>query len=229
MSERVKSALFEGAAGSGAGECPKGGAHEWGIDGAHSNEYCKKCFVSRDTAGSGGRRGMIVGFDWDGTLVESWTSTPLPGVRERLAALPPGTCTFIATNQAGPVWRQMTNLAKYPTAADVAGRISEGLRALDWAPDYLLICTYASPDWVEAAAVQRYLILKCLDVPPTTTIFVWDEPGWRKPEPDMLFEAMQYFGEFDCLYIGDMETDEQAAKAAGCRYLDAAVWRDRGI
>ncbi len=26
--------------------CPKGGIHhEWGIDGAHSNEYCKKCFT----------------------------------------------------------------------------------------------------------------------------------------------------------------------------------------
>jgi hypothetical protein len=30
---------------------------------------------------------MIYGFDFDGTLVESWTATPLPGVRERLAAL----------------------------------------------------------------------------------------------------------------------------------------------
>ena len=26
--------------------CPKGGNHEWGIDGAHSNEFCKKCFTS---------------------------------------------------------------------------------------------------------------------------------------------------------------------------------------
>ncbi len=26
--------------------CPKGGRHEWGIDGAHSNEFCKKCFIS---------------------------------------------------------------------------------------------------------------------------------------------------------------------------------------
>lgn len=29
------------------GECPKGGEHEWGIDGMHSNEYCKKCFIDR--------------------------------------------------------------------------------------------------------------------------------------------------------------------------------------
>lgn len=26
--------------------CPKGGNHEWGIDGAHSNTFCKKCFTS---------------------------------------------------------------------------------------------------------------------------------------------------------------------------------------
>ena len=29
------------------GDCPKGGNHEWGIDGQHSNQYCKKCFVSK--------------------------------------------------------------------------------------------------------------------------------------------------------------------------------------
>jgi len=49
---------------------------------------------------------MVIGFDWDGTLVESWTATPPPGVRERLVELPQGTHTFIATNQAGPVWRE---------------------------------------------------------------------------------------------------------------------------
>lgn len=32
-------------------ECPKGGSHEWGIDGAHSNHYCKKCFVSKEPEG----------------------------------------------------------------------------------------------------------------------------------------------------------------------------------
>lgn len=27
--------------------CPKGGYHEYGIDGQHSNEYCKKCFQDK--------------------------------------------------------------------------------------------------------------------------------------------------------------------------------------
>lgn len=30
-----------------AAVCPKGGSHVWGIDGAHNNEYCKKCFMAR--------------------------------------------------------------------------------------------------------------------------------------------------------------------------------------
>lgn len=29
------------------GTCEKGGAHKWGTDGQHSNEYCKKCFISK--------------------------------------------------------------------------------------------------------------------------------------------------------------------------------------
>ena len=29
------------------GECLKGGEHKWGTDGAHSNEFCKKCFVDK--------------------------------------------------------------------------------------------------------------------------------------------------------------------------------------
>ena len=29
-----------------ADSCAKGGKHEWGIDGMHSNEFCKKCFIS---------------------------------------------------------------------------------------------------------------------------------------------------------------------------------------
>ena len=27
--------------------CVKGGDHEWGVEGTHQNEYCKKCFVSK--------------------------------------------------------------------------------------------------------------------------------------------------------------------------------------
>ncbi len=99
----------------------------------------------------------VIGFDWDGTLVENWTATPLPGVREQLAALPPLTRTFIATNQAGPVFRTMLGDPKYPTAADVADRIIAGLAALDWRPDLLLIAAHPGreyADWQRAARAR---------------------------------------------------------------------------
>ena len=176
----------------------------------------------------------VIGFDWDGTLVESWTSTPLPGVRERLHALPPGTRTFIATNQAGPVFRATLEDAKYPAAAEVAARIAAGLAALDWRPDMLLVCV-APPaaheqhkDWVRAASA----VVVELHVPILETIVrIGLDSAWRKPQPGMLIAAAEYYG---CLaanrprfltYVGDMDSDEAAAHAAGARFVAAADWR----
>lgn len=171
---------------------------------------------------------MIIGFDWDGTLVESWTGTPLPGVRERLVRQPADVKTFIATNQAGPVWRAVTREEKYPTVEDVANRIAGGLAVLQWHPDLLLICVHPGRmglDW--NPATQRVLVemqaaLNLLQVPAA----VINDPFWRKPEPGMLHFAAGYlYNADDILYIGDMDTDEQAARSAGARYLDAARWR----
>lgn len=180
---------------------------------------------------------MIIGWDWDGTLVESWTATPLPGVRERLAALPEGTRTFIATNQAGPVWRRMTGEEKYPTCEEVAQRLIAGLASLDWRPDALFIATCAEREpgytWrivAQEAMEKLYTLLK--HVAPHVAVSAM--PVDRKPSSGMLLDATAHFdpGALSCdhvLYIGDMETDHQAAVAAGCRYLDAAVWRERGL
>jgi FMN phosphatase YigB (HAD superfamily) len=182
---------------------------------------------------------MIIGFDWDGTLVESWTATPLPGARERLAELPPGTKTFIATNQAGPVFRAMRwgdpawRDAKYPTCGDVAQRIIAGLAALDWRPDYLFVAAHPGQEptyewhWAALEVVTPLYDLLGHVCWCSVSALVDD----RKPRAGMLRSAAL---ECDCvpsemLYIGDMDTDHQAAVAAGCRYLDAAVWRERGL
>jgi histidinol phosphatase-like enzyme len=177
---------------------------------------------------------MVIGFDFDGTLVQTWTATPLPGVRERLAELPEGTRTAICTNQAGPVWRAMTKEEKYPTCEDVAQRIIAGLAALDWRPDYLFVATHPGPDqqtyaWDIAARNAITPLYDLLEhVAWCSVSALLDD---RKPRPGMLLSAAM---ECDCvpdemLYIGDMATDHQAAIAAGCRYLDAAVWRERGL
>lgn len=82
----------------------------------------------------------MIGFDWDGTLVETFTAQPLPGVAERLAALPAGARTFVASNQAGPIYRALTGQDCYPTVDQVAHAFAAALDALGWRPDLLLVC-----------------------------------------------------------------------------------------
>ena len=93
----------------------------------------------------------------DGTLAETWTATPPPGVRERLAQLPSGAKAFTATNQAGPIFRMVLADPKYPTADDVAERIAKARAALHWRPHLLLVSCCAARDgapwWRAEAAI----------------------------------------------------------------------------
>jgi hypothetical protein len=176
----------------------------------------------------------IMGFDLDGTLVRSFTAEPLPGVRERLHALPRDVKTIIATNQGGPVWRAVTGDAKYPTVARIAETIttSLGLWALDWRPDLLLICTHpgrAGAEWQQAAdQVARDLgrMLRAGRI----KFYVSPDLSWRKPEAGMLTQAERYFHAepHELLYVGDMETDREAARAARCRFMWAGEWLKEG-
>ena len=56
---------------------------------------------------------MIIGFDYDGTLVKSWTATPLPGVRGQLAALP---CPNLHCHKPG--WACFPRGAERPKVSD---------------------------------------------------------------------------------------------------------------
>jgi phosphoglycolate phosphatase-like HAD superfamily hydrolase len=174
---------------------------------------------------------MIYGFDFDGTLVESWTATPLDGARAQLAALPPKARTFVATDQGGPAFRAVLGQAKYPTVVDVVTRLADGFRALRWWPDTLLICCAAgkttAPYWrAEAAAVAEFdPLLK--DRLSGVRCLTFIDAYYRKPEPGMLIAARGVGLEYNddaMIYIGDMESDEIAARAAGAEYLDATAW-----
>lgn len=50
----------------------------------------------------------------------------------------------------------------------------------------------------------------------------------KKPNPGMLLEWMREFGvsPADTLFVGDSESDAQAAAAAGCRFAWADEWRE---
>lgn len=50
---------------------------------------------------------------------------------------------------------------------------------------------------------------------------------YRKPQPGMLLRAMRQYGTLagECIYVGDRAEDEQAAAAAGVRFIWADEWR----
>jgi histidinol phosphatase-like enzyme len=174
---------------------------------------------------------MIYGFDFDGTLVASWTATPLDGAREQLAALPAGTRTFVATNQGGPAFRAVLGKTKYPTVEDVITRLASGFRALTWWPDVLLICCCAGRDgaawWRAEAAAAAELDPLLKDRLPGVRCSTFVTAYYRKPQPGMLIAARGVGLEYNSdamIYIGDMESDEQAARQAGAQYVDAKDW-----
>jgi phosphoglycolate phosphatase-like HAD superfamily hydrolase len=182
---------------------------------------------------------MII-FDWDGTLVRPFTAEPLPGVREALACLPPGTRIAIATNQAGPVYRAATQDRSYPTPGDVARTIEQGLRALHLQPSLLCVAvappetlTLAPGALVTAAeladrarqVLEHELLVR---LGSRTSVAVFGSQGWRKPNPGML-RAIASSWRVDAArltFVGDMQTDAEAARRVGCTYVDASVWRN---
>jgi hypothetical protein len=176
---------------------------------------------------------MIIGFDFDGTLVETWTATPIAGVAAQLARLSGNARTFVATNQAGPVFRAVLNDPKYPTVADVAQRIADGLAALDWRPDYLLVAVHPGKDgdaWVEAACQVRDALSSRLHALTGLNVAVSAHVGWRKPAGGMLGQVAYWESTTpdQICYIGDMDSDRAAAESVGARYVHAADWLTGG-
>jgi phosphoglycolate phosphatase-like HAD superfamily hydrolase len=174
---------------------------------------------------------MIYGFDLDGTLVESFTDRSLPGARERLAALPWDAKTFIATNQAGPVYRAVLDDPKYPTVETVVQNIRQGLAVLRWRPDRLLLCCcsgkHGAASWRAEAAVAAQFDDQLAIALPGITVRVFLQAHYRKPQLGMLNaargEGLEYSAD-TMIYVGDMASDAQSAKAAGAQFVDAAAW-----
>ena len=163
----------------------------------------------------------------------SFGASPLPGAK---AALRPyrgmGIRCFVATNQAGPVFRAVTGSSRYPTAEQVILNIGAGLRDLSFCPDLFVLCCHSGKDgdeWLRAARevgeqFHRRLVsaLKAIDYA------VFFALPFRKPQPGMLAYAASYFKArtADIVYVGDMESDEIAARQCGARFVDAAEWRE---
>lgn len=122
----------------------------------------------------------------------------MPGVADKIAVLKAdGHKVAIASNQGGVAWGYMT----YHQARAIVAHAARLIRADTW-----LLCPH-HPD----APDEKYGIhCRC-----------------RKPLPGMLLdlsvdERMRVDDIADIVFVGDMETDQQAAEAAGVRFEWAA-------
>lgn len=167
--------------------------------------------------------------DLDGTLVESWRETPLPGITERLARLQADGVTIVAvTNQGGVGYRyaherrgEIEQAARYPTLAGVITRLETIASALPISRVYS--CLHHGregwplpDDWPDDRIEQRGNI-----------VLTW-RGDWRKPAPGMLLRAVEDAGAelADALMIGDRPEDQAAAVAAGTAFRWADEWRN---
>jgi D-glycero-D-manno-heptose 1,7-bisphosphate phosphatase len=156
----------------------------------------------------------LVIFDIDGTLTEIKPEVlarkprmvspdnfgeqqPKPGVVEKLAKLREnGIYIALATNRGGVAWG-FTTLEKAEALAREAAELCgiPGVR--------IYICPYHAKARGPKAVPEYAIDHEC-----------------RKPNPGMLLEAMEDAGVSpdETVFVGDFETDEQAAENAGVRF-----------
>jgi D-glycero-D-manno-heptose 1,7-bisphosphate phosphatase len=154
---------------------------------------------------------MLYIFDKDGTLIASLgkrpantpaEQRPLPGVVEKLAELrASGHRLAMASNQGGVAWGFLTLEKTEALMADCAAKVG----GLD---------TYRFSPYDAKAAGRR----------PNSPYAREDES--RKPRPGMLLEIMSELGisPAETVMVGDQESDQQAAEAAGVQFTWAETF-----
>jgi D-glycero-D-manno-heptose 1,7-bisphosphate phosphatase len=156
--------------------------------------------------------------DLDGTLVETWRTTPLPDVRERLRLLQDqGVPVVVVTNQGGVGYRyvyeqrgEWATAAQYPTFEDVQARLVAIAECLPFCRSYISLY-HGRPDWPRPDAYHRIEFHT-----PVPAFWSW-RPDWHKPQPGMLLQALEDLAvaPSEALMVGDRNEDREAARAAG--------------
>lgn len=147
----------------------------------------------------------LIIFDKDGTLTAGpeerrppntlAEQVVLPGVLEKCADLRQrGIRLAIASNQGGVAFGYMTEETAWELLRTIANTI--GAEAWTLCPQH--------PD----GTIERYA----------------DDCECRKPAPGMLLDLMRYFdvAPHETLYVGDRDSDREAAARAGCEFAWAA-------
>ncbi len=145
----------------------------------------------------------LIVFDKDGTLIASYGRRPantlreqvfLPGVLAKCARLrAAGHTLAVASNQGGVAYGILSRADARALVRDVARRI--GASAWRCCPHH------------PGGRVAEYTV----------------ECNCRKPKPGMILDIMYKLGfeRSQTIYIGDQESDAQAAAAAGVRFISA--------
>lgn len=150
---------------------------------------------------------MLYIFDKDQTLVGGPNGRPanhpeeqkvLPGVAEKIAALrADGHEVAIASNQGGIAWGFITEGEVFDLMQDCARKIGYPRAKFCFSP-------------YDPRAKGK---------PGSDPLFAKDD-DWRKPRPGMIIHLMQELGyrPKDTIFVGDMESDQQAANNAGVKF-----------
>lgn len=170
---------------------------------------------------------MLYLFDLDGTVIRSFLRegaprTPenyaevelLPGRREKLSGLrEAGHSVAFVTNQGGVAMG-------YQRREEVVAKLAAVFRALGCLSVVGADMVRSSPgDGPPAVFYVAYGHAKA-------TVVEWrtgEGDGWRKPGGWMISQALLDYNvpASHVLFVGDMDSDREAAEAAGVRYSDA--------
>ena len=159
-------------------------------------------------------------FDLDGTLAETWETMILPGVTEGVSALEGGLA--VATNQAGVGWHAMEG-EPYPRAEEVGRRLAAVAEAVPRLGDALWLV--AIGDERVSLTAERWLALAEAVERSASPLRVRasSDVAWRKPRPGMLLTACEAYDvrRGEAIFVGDHQTDREAAEAAGVDFAEA--------
>lgn len=182
-------------------------------------------------------------FDVDGTIVVSFLRQGagndaydqvevLPGRLEKLAELrEAGHSVALVTNQGGVAMGYQDPgqvIQKMTKVVEACGLWGEPDRRICWAPTVAV--GGARGVEVEPERRTKPWVYVSFGHPKPKVPGWLDSSDWRKPGGGMIREAMSDhgFGPATTTFVGDMDSDRQAALAAGVRYVDAEefFWRD---
>ncbi len=182
-------------------------------------------------------------FDLDGTVLTRWrpgdfSPRPAPWLNSLLAL---GEPVAICSNQGGIAWMLAGGRPgrQYPTWPEVEERVRAGMR-LTGARWGLVALHHPgaviSPQSLQERGKEIGLSLALIGAFGTSVrvgicvregiiIASWD-PGWRKPAPGMLIVARSLVRGGGCVYVGDEDSDRQAAAAAGMDFIDVRIFTE---